>query len=152
MKTTWNIVHDADDEGGNPALWSLALGNERFLWIETAANGTFQIIDTNAERILKPNFKTLASAKRYVTTHILPNLGDRGTGVRCIKGYEITAMSGGCGWYLGTYDEDGYPNCCITTGHAKTMADAKNLPLDRQRATENVFCNGCGKCFSSSSH
>ncbi len=66
---------------------------------------------------------------------------------KCKRGHEIKVVRSAAGYYRGTADEQGYPNCRLTTRYAKTQADAEHLPLDRQTAMENRFCNGCGVCF-----
>lgn len=66
--------------------------------------------------------------------------------MKCIKGYEIKPCRSALGWYMGTTDDDGCPNCRISTGYAKTEEEAKNLPLDRHYAMEIQWCNegrGC---------
>ena len=68
--------------------------------------------------------------------------------MKCIKGYEVEPQRSAAGYYMGTVDEDQCPNCRISSSYAKTAEEAKNLPLDRQNADENVFCNGCGRCFN----
>ena len=67
--------------------------------------------------------------------------------MKCIKGYEVEPLRSGAGYYMGTFDPEDGPNCRLTTSYAKTPEEAKGLPLDRQIAYENVFCNGCGNCF-----
>ena len=67
--------------------------------------------------------------------------------MKCVKGYEVTPQRSACGYYMGTVDEEGFPNCRLTTGYAKDAKSAQSLLLDRQCADENVFCNGCGSCF-----
>ena len=68
----------------------------------------------------------------------------------CRKGYEVTILSSAAGYYIGTRDKEGFPNCRLSSGYAKTVAEAReNLNADRQRAEENAFCNGCGCCFKS---
>lgn len=69
--------------------------------------------------------------------------------MKCIKGYEIQALRSGAGWYLGTLDEEGFPNCRVSTQYAKTAEDAEKLPLDRQcGCIENEWCNGGKGCFA----
>ena len=69
--------------------------------------------------------------------------------MKCKKGYEIKACSSAAGYYLGTIDEDGFPNCRISTAYAKTKEDAEKLPMDRQRfCIENEYCNGGTGCFN----
>lgn len=67
--------------------------------------------------------------------------------MQCKKGYEVQPLKSAAGYYMGTLDEDGCPNCRLSTGYTKTAEAAKQLPLDRQTAMENAFCNGCGRCF-----
>lgn len=67
--------------------------------------------------------------------------------MKCIKGYEVGPQRSAAGYYMGTVDEDGLPNCRISTEYAKTAEQAKELPLNRQNCDENRFCNGCGRCF-----
>ena len=64
----------------------------------------------------------------------------------CKKGYVVGPQRSAAGWYLGTVDEDGCPNCKLTTNYAKTAEAARSLRIDRQDAMENRFCNGCGSC------
>lgn len=67
--------------------------------------------------------------------------------MKCIKGYEVGPHRSAAGYYMGTVDEEGMPNCRISGSYAKTREEAEKLPLNRQMAEENVFCNGCGFCF-----
>ena len=65
--------------------------------------------------------------------------------MKCAKGYEIKPLKSAAGWYLGTLDVEGFPNCRLTSNYAQTEEDAKYLFMDRQMACENEFCNGgCG--------
>ena len=69
-------------------------------------------------------------------------------GKKCIKGYEIQVLRSAAGYYIGTLDEDGLPNCRISTQYAKTAEEAKDLAPDRQfGCTENEWCNGGKGCF-----
>ena len=69
--------------------------------------------------------------------------------MKCIKGYEVQPCRSACGWYMGTLDEDGCPNCRISCGYAETAESAENLPLDRQvGCIENEWCNGGCGCFA----
>ena len=67
--------------------------------------------------------------------------------MQCIKGYEVEPQRSAAGYFMGTFDPIEGPNCRLTTRYAKTAAEAEKLPLDRQNAAENFFCNKCGKCF-----
>ena len=65
--------------------------------------------------------------------------------MKCAKGYEIKPLKSAAGWYLGTVDVNGFPNCRLTSNYAPTKEDALRLFMDRQMASENEFCNdGCG--------
>jgi len=66
----------------------------------------------------------------------------------CKKGYTIQALKSAAGWYLGTVDDQGFPNCRISTGYAETEDDAVNLEMDRQvGCIENEYCNKGTGCF-----
>ena len=45
QKLSWHVVHDADDEYGNPTQWSATLSEGVFLWIDKEADG-YAIYDT----------------------------------------------------------------------------------------------------------
>ena len=68
--------------------------------------------------------------------------------MKCKCGYEVQALKSAAGYYLGTLDEEGFPNCRISNGYAETAEDAEKLPMDRQTCMENEFCNGGTGCFS----
>lgn len=69
--------------------------------------------------------------------------------MKCIKGYEIEVLKSAVGYYLGTLDEEGFPNCRISTKYTSNRNDAmKNLKYDRQDSFENMFCNGGCGCFN----
>lgn len=68
-------------------------------------------------------------------------------GMKCKKGYEIQACKSAAGWYLGTLDEYGCPNCRISMQYAKTREEAETLVPDRQTGCiENDYCNGGTGC------
>ena len=71
MKREWNIVHDCDLEDGTPTEWSLKVADGKFYWIAEVSDGTFDVIDHDAQTIIKEDCKTLASAKRWVTMNLL---------------------------------------------------------------------------------
>ena len=66
--------------------------------------------------------------------------------LKCCKGYEVAPQRSDAGFYMGTFDPQEGPNCRLSSQYAKTATDAEKLPLDRQNAMENRFCNGCGNC------
>ena len=68
--------------------------------------------------------------------------------MQCKKGFEIQPMHSPMGYYMGTVDERGLPNCRVSTRYAKTHEEALKLSLDRQSGCiENEFCNGGKGCF-----
>lgn len=42
----WHIVHEADDENGQPTQWSVTLPNGEFLWIDKE-DGGYALYDTH---------------------------------------------------------------------------------------------------------
>ena len=69
--------------------------------------------------------------------------------MKCRKGFEIKPMKSAAGWYMGTKNLEGYPNCRISRNYADTEAEALKLPLDRQTGCiENEFCNNGKGCFN----
>lgn len=68
--------------------------------------------------------------------------------MKCKKGYEVLPCKSANGWYLGTYDEEGFPNCRVSYEYANTEEEAKKLVPNRQLGCiENEFCNGGTGCF-----
>lgn len=64
---------------------------------------------------------------------------------KCKQGYEVKPMKSACGWYLGTVDADGFPNCRVSTEYAKTAEEAAKVLIPDRQMQENAFCNGgCG--------
>lgn len=66
--------------------------------------------------------------------------------MKCRKGYEVQILHSAAGWYRGTLDEYGMPNCRLSSTYSPRVEGADKLPLDRQDAMENIYCNGCGNC------
>lgn len=69
--------------------------------------------------------------------------------MKCKKGYEVKPMKSAAGWYWGTTDNEGFPNCRISTKYAETEEECRlQLLKDRQtNCMENEFCNGGRGCF-----
>lgn len=68
--------------------------------------------------------------------------------MKCMRGYDVKPLKSAAGYYIGTLDEDGFPNCRISSEYAKTEEEACSLLLDRQtNCIENDFCNGGKGCF-----
>lgn len=67
--------------------------------------------------------------------------------MKCRRGYEIRPYKSAAGWYMGTRDELGYPQCRLSADYAKTEDDAWDLPLSREYAMENAFCHANRGCM-----
>lgn len=62
QKLSWHVVHDADDEYGNPTQWSATLSEGIFLWIDKEVDG-YAIYDTaDTTRPALETFSTLQEA------------------------------------------------------------------------------------------
>ena len=67
----WIIVHDADLDDGTPTEWSLQVAPGVYYWIDMFDDDKYCVISRDAESILV-TCKSLRSAKRWVSIHILP--------------------------------------------------------------------------------
>lgn len=72
----WEVVHDCDDENGNPLCWVSEINHilyGKYIWISANDYGfQIEVMDENTEigiSVLK-NCKSLTSAKRWVSTYI----------------------------------------------------------------------------------
>lgn len=66
----WEIIHDCDDDNGNPTCWGKEINHSkhgRFVWIEENEDGRF---DVRVDRGVLVTCKTLTSAKRWVASNI----------------------------------------------------------------------------------
>lgn len=70
QKRIRNIIHESDDENGNPTCWAIQAGRKKFFWIEVNPNGLYDVIDSDAETLLK-TCQSLRSAKRWVSMNLL---------------------------------------------------------------------------------
>ncbi len=62
QELAWHVVHDADDEYGNPTQWSATLSEGVFLWIDKKVDG-YAIYDTaDTTRPALETFSTLQEA------------------------------------------------------------------------------------------
>lgn len=69
-------------------------------------------------------------------------------GRKCTRGYEIRVMKSAAGYYLGTVDECGFPNCRVSSSYAKTEEMAEKQLIPDRVCEENMFCNGFCGCFA----
>ena len=81
MKRKWEIIHDCDTDNGNPTCWALRIDHEKYgkyVWIsavldydeETITQYNVEVIPFR-DTITLCECKSLASAKRWVTMHLL---------------------------------------------------------------------------------
>lgn len=61
-------------------------------------------------------------------------------GQYCQKDYEVQILNSAAGYYVGTVDEDGLPNCRLSHYYGKTPDD-EVMNIQRE-CEENQFCNG----------
>lgn len=81
MKTKWKIVHESDTDNGKPTTWSLEINHEKYgkyVWISGLLDHDEEtIVQYNVEVIPYGDIitlcecKSLTSAKRWVTMHLL---------------------------------------------------------------------------------
>lgn len=67
MKNKWEIVHEDDDENGNPSIWSLEINHEKYgRWCWISAEGKVFVVSVKrgSDMIELMACKTLTSAKR----------------------------------------------------------------------------------------
>lgn len=72
-KLKWKIVHECDDEDGNPTQWALEINHSKygkFCWINNMED-YFGIEVDYGELIELKQCKSLASAKRWVTMNLV---------------------------------------------------------------------------------
>lgn len=67
--------------------------------------------------------------------------------MKCKKGYEIKCLKSAAGYYIGTLDNDGFPNCRIS-GYFKEEVEPKVFRMTRMDAMENQFCHGYSSCIN----
>lgn len=72
----WEIVHDADDEEGNPTMWVAVINHPlygKYVWISEYPDGDYHVeVDVGGDDMTtKKICKSLAAAKRWVTMNML---------------------------------------------------------------------------------
>ena len=74
MKNEWNVVHEMDDEKGNPTCWAMQINNGfgKFVWITLNHKNYYDVeVDRNGEFKTLVTCKSMRSAKRWVTMYII---------------------------------------------------------------------------------
>lgn len=72
-KKQWKIVHECDDDNGNPTQWSLEINHSKYgkyCWI-TDMEDYFSVEVDHGEFIELKQCKSLISAKRWVSMNLL---------------------------------------------------------------------------------
>lgn len=59
--------------------------------------------------------------------------------MKCAAGLEVKVLESIYGYYIGTLTKDGQPKCRLS-GYTSNKALAKELPLTRINAPENIYC------------
>ena len=67
--------------------------------------------------------------------------------MKCKKGFELQCMKSAAGYYIGTRDNEGFPNCRIS-GYFKEPVEPAIHRLTRMDAMENQFCHGYSSCLT----
>lgn len=71
-KLKWEIIHECDDEDGNPTQWASEINHPiygRYCWISN--NGKYFSVEVNYGRFQElVKCKSFTSAKRWVTIHL----------------------------------------------------------------------------------
>ena len=74
MKNTWNIVHDCDDDNGEPTCWAKEINHPAygcFVWLSKCGSNEYAIeVVPDKETITLATCNSLSSAKHWVTTNI----------------------------------------------------------------------------------
>lgn len=78
MKSKWYIVHESDDENGNPSVWTCGINHKKYeqdCWIDD--HGGYFSFDVVRRRNSKftelAQYKFLISAKRLVARYFVIN-------------------------------------------------------------------------------
>ncbi len=74
MKDEWEIVHDCDEDNGDPTSWSMEINHSKYgkyVWISQIRDTAYDV-EVIPEQELKvlATCKSLASAKRWVSMNL----------------------------------------------------------------------------------
>jgi hypothetical protein len=70
MKNKWEVLHDCDDDNGNPTSYSLKVGENKYYWLDLHYDGMVDVIDCDCHTVLM-TCRNLVSAKRWVSINLL---------------------------------------------------------------------------------
>lgn len=78
MKLQWNVIHECDDDDGNPTQWAAEINHPKYgkyCWINDMGSdistGYFNVEVNCGGFVELVQCKSLASAKRWVTMNLL---------------------------------------------------------------------------------
>ncbi len=67
--------------------------------------------------------------------------------MKCRKGFDVLPLKSAAGWYIGTLDDKGMPNCRISD-YVGSEDECMFSSMNRQTSCiENSACNGGVGCF-----
>lgn len=68
----WNIVHDCDDDNGDPTEWACKLTVDgQFVWIDKIGESAYGVTNKADGDDYLHITKSLKSAKRWVSTNLI---------------------------------------------------------------------------------
>lgn len=70
MKNKWEVLHDCDDDNGNPSVYFLKVGENKYYFLELLHDGMVDVIDCDCHTVLM-TCRNLVSAKRWVSINLL---------------------------------------------------------------------------------
>lgn len=73
MKMQWDIIHECDDDDGNPTQWALKINHPeygKYCWVSNM--GGYYSVEVNVGGFIElVRCKTLASAKKWVARYLV---------------------------------------------------------------------------------
>lgn len=67
-------------------------------------------------------------------------------GATCARGYSMEVLSSNAGYYVGTTDDIGLPNCRVSE-YFKSQEELKSSPIQFRNCCENSICNEGKDCI-----
>ena len=75
MEIKWEIIHECDDEEGNPTCWALEINHSlygKYVWISKYDDRDYIVeVIPRKETNELIHCKSLASAKRWISTNLV---------------------------------------------------------------------------------
>lgn len=75
MQSIWSIIHECDDDNGNPTCWTQEINHDlygQFVWIIQHSDNEYvvEVMPDDTNSIPLATCKSLSSAKRWVAINI----------------------------------------------------------------------------------